>query len=425
MNNIMEFASKASDYISEDKFKDAILNAMEKANTIEELLILKWHFGKLFNLKYYTIKCKSFNRNVERISYRNALINSSSIINDILNDCDLEYLKDKYTVTTNSLKTIVINYLESANYNQDILDKLDIFEKHSVPEHDRNLCAARTAVKLFIKYNCYSYNKAREKLGCSSDDFYVYLNIIKNNDEVLYKAYYSLFERYQKRNSLSTRCKTVSKEAKIKRNMLERMANLTPEQILDILSGSNCEEYSSFCVYYKLSSNLLKVLLKDNENLKYELAYNKDNIFNIYNQYVDKFKLLAHKVIYEIVDLSKNNFETPLNLYDYYTYTRCDINVFSRLVLNFEDVKNGTIISSYLKKSYDITRGFDRKSIDVLKQRGTISCASKSLCFTNREFSNALKDIKEKNLPLQKGVLYYSIKRQIELRDKNVKKKIL
>ena len=88
-------------------------------------------------------------------------------------------------------------------------------------------------------------------------------------------------------------------------------------------------------------------------------------------------------------------------------------------------MKNGTIISSYLKKSYDITRGFDRKSIDVLKQRGTISCASKSLCFTNREFSNALKDIKEKNLPLQKGVLYYSIKRQIELRDKNVKKKIL
>ena len=78
-----------------EEVKDKILSAMNNASSIEELLILKWHFEKIFVLKYSNIKNKVLAENIERISYNRALVNSKLIIEYLLNNYSLEQIRDK------------------------------------------------------------------------------------------------------------------------------------------------------------------------------------------------------------------------------------------------------------------------------------------------------------------------------------------
>ena len=66
-----------------------------------------------------------------------------------------------------------------------------------------------------------------------------------------------------------------------------------------------------------------------------------------------------------------------------------------------------------------------RSDLSAIKQKSVFSCCEDSISFSYSEFNRALSDIDEKGMPLVKGVLYGSIKRQIGLKDVKVIKKKL
>lgn len=121
--------------------------------------------------------------------------------------------------------------------------------------------------------------------------------------------------------------------------------------------------------------------------------------------------------------LSKDKFKKPLDLYDYYTTTKFDFKSLGRASLSFNDIKNNKLILQYIDKFPDVFAGYDDKRIRLLKQTNILSCCNDSIRFTNIDLTKALEDINEKNLPKENGVLYYAIKRQVDLRDIKVKKK--
>ena len=139
--------------MSVEEVKDKILSAMNNASSIEELLILKWHFEKIFVLKYSNIKNKVLAENIERISYNRALVNSKLIIEYLLNNYSLEQIRDKYDVTRESVKRIVTSYLDSNDYDEMVLEKIDIFKDPVKEEQDREFITAKAAVMMFIKNN--------------------------------------------------------------------------------------------------------------------------------------------------------------------------------------------------------------------------------------------------------------------------------
>lgn len=166
-------------------------------------------------------------------------------------------------------------------------------------------------------------------------------------------------------------------------------------------------------------------MLNANPNLKYVLANKKENITDIYKQLIIKYKELARDVIKEIIILSKDNFKKPFNLYNYYINTGFDFRKLASFALSFKNIKGRKLILQYFERFQDIFYNADDRYINSLKQRYIISCANESIGFTNNDLTKALEDIKDKDLPTQKSVLYYAIKRQIELRDVRVKKKEL
>ena len=83
---------------NEEMVKNNLLASMNNASSIEELLDLKWQFTKTFNTKYYNIKASAFYKNVDRLTYINALRNMSNIVNDLINNKNIEEIKDKYNM---------------------------------------------------------------------------------------------------------------------------------------------------------------------------------------------------------------------------------------------------------------------------------------------------------------------------------------
>ena len=152
--------------MSEDKIKDKILSAMNNASSIEELLVLKWHFEKIFVLKYSNIKNKVLAENIERISYNRVVFNSKLIIEDLLNNYSLEQIRDKYNVTRESIKRIVSYYLDSNDYDEKVLEKIDTFKDPVKEEQDREFITAKAAVMMFIENKCYSSPLVRAKFNC-------------------------------------------------------------------------------------------------------------------------------------------------------------------------------------------------------------------------------------------------------------------
>ena len=133
---------------------------------------------------------------------------------------------------------------------------------------------------------------------------------------------------------------------------------------------------------------------------------------------------LPNRSIIEIENLRECGFAYPLDLYQYYSKTRFDIKKLARMSVDFGEIKNNTLILQYLDKLPFLLEEISRNDIIALKQKGIMTCCKDSISFTYSEFNKALSDIEERKIPLVKGVLYGSIKNQIELRDTNVKKKV-
>ena len=154
MNNTVELNNKLNAYLEDEIVGDAFLDAMEKATTVEELLIIKWQ-SKLRGINR-SLRNKCFHKNVERISYNNTLENASSIIYDLINNTSLDSIKDKYNVTTTSIKNLLTTYYLKGEYKDKITVNDNLFKKVINPNQERELISARVAIKMFIENKCYS-----------------------------------------------------------------------------------------------------------------------------------------------------------------------------------------------------------------------------------------------------------------------------
>ena len=419
MNDINELITKSEEYINKTEINDTILNAMNNAKTIEELLVLKWHYRRnLFSKARKNI----FYEKIERICYRKSLSNSASIIEDLINDFTLEQIMQKYNITRQSIKRVVIDYLETNNYNDTILEKLNIFKKPFVPEHDRELVIATAAINMFINNGCYTGVKIHSKFNCCREEVFQYLSILETNEHPIYYKYMAL---YKKTIALRVSEKDEQYNAKKKDELSEKLksyTSLNPLEVIDILSKPSSNEFKYFCLSYGFNTHILKEMLKDDNSLMYKLSYAKSNIVNIYNQYVDKYKELAIEVIRQIIILNRKGFKEHFDLYDYYSKTRFNLKELARLASGFNDIRNNTIILQYLDKFAPYFKEINDRTIATLRQTGVMSFDKESINFTKSDLVKAMESINENEMPKQSGVLYYAIKRQVEL--KNTKSKV-
>ena len=124
---------------NEEMEKNNLLNAMNRASSIEELLDLKWQFTKIFFTRYYNIKISTLNKNVERIAYVNTLRNASNIINDLINNKSIEEIKDEYNTTLKSIKKMFNIYSKNGAYQDrtlEIINKMNATKENENINHD-------------------------------------------------------------------------------------------------------------------------------------------------------------------------------------------------------------------------------------------------------------------------------------------------
>ena len=136
------------------------------------------------------------------------------------------------------------------------------------------------------------------------------------------------------------------------------------------------------------------------------------------------YRKVIEEVIRDMKLLSKNDFKSPLDLYKYYS-NNYNLLYLAKIAKELPDLKNNTLLLSYVEKLSSLFVYLDEKSLNKIKLEGNMFCLSENINFTRPEFVKALKDIEDKGMPLLKGVLFGSIKRQIELKDTNTKKKVL
>ena len=91
---------------------------------------------------------------------------------------------------------------------------------------------------------------------------------------------------------------------------------INSNSLISILSNSHSQKFINFTSYYNLNNIVFSSILKMNKNLIYEIANNRNNIWYIYNYYVDLYRQVAEEVIRDIKLLSKDKFKTPLDLYN-------------------------------------------------------------------------------------------------------------
>lgn len=429
MEFIDELIDKTNKIFSQDEMTKAILKSFDTANTIEELLILRWHLGRVFYPSVIDVKNDniSFSKNIERISYNNALKNKEYIIDDLLGGASLSKIKDQYNTTREALNRLIINYLNTANYKEEILSRIESFNEPFVPQHDRDFLIAKAAIKMFIDNKCYTSTKAYKKFACPISQTFKYLNILEVQKHPLYIKYTLLNKKELSTNTTNVDNRTHHKEKEEHKKEINKIGAFSYEKILDILTNYNSKDFLNYCLYYGFDSFILKELLRDNINLRAELAKasNKEMTINIYDKYVNRYKVIIKSVIKDIIILSKDRFKKPLDLYKYYEKTCFNIKILARLAESFSDIKNNTLILQYLNKFPSVLEEVTRRNLPALKQKGVFSCCEDSISFSYSEFNRALSDIDEKGIPLVKGVLYGSIKRQIQLKDVKVIKKKL
>ena len=173
MNSLHELSLKIETVLTKKELKKAILSAMDKADSIEELLILKWHFNKSLKKTFCTIKKEIFYKNVERIAYQNALNNNQAIIEDLKNGKAIEKIEDNYNTTASAIKRILINCLE--NGEDDVLELVPkVVNINILPEQDRDFLRSdyfRARKKKII--NTYVLNMKSGKVLQNADNLVI------------------------------------------------------------------------------------------------------------------------------------------------------------------------------------------------------------------------------------------------------------
>ena len=407
---------------NEEMEKNNLLNAMNRASSIEELLDLKWQFTKIFFTRYYNIKISTLNKNVERIAYVNTLRNASNIINDLINNKSIEEIKDEYNTTLKSIKKMFNIYSKNGAYQDrtlEIINKMNATKENENINHDLDFLCAKTAVQLFIDNKVYNDIDAKEKVHVNSIDYSFYLNLLKDKKHPLYDKYHNISIQHK-----SMLYKAFYKKKQDAINKTIEISNYINIELISILSNSHSQEFINFTAYYNLNNIVFSSMLKMNKNLIYEIANNRENIWYIYNYYVDLYRQVAEEVIRDIKLLSKDKFKEPLNLYKYYS-NNYNLLYIAKIAKELPDLKNNTLILQYIYKFPSLFEYLDDKRVNNIKFNGHLICLSEDISFTNSDLKNAITDIDEKGIPLLKGVLYGSIKRQVELKDvKAMKKKL-
>lgn len=407
---------------NEEMVKNNLLASMNNASSIEELLDLKWQFTKTFNTKYYNIKASAFYKNVDRLTYINALRNMSNIVNDLINNKNIEEIKDKYNTTLKSIKKMFNVYSKNGTYQDKILKVIKEINSLNVKEginYDLDFICAKTAVQLFIDNDVYNGNDADKKTHVSTGDYSFYLNLLKGKKHPLYFEYHNISSEHK---SMLYKVTYRKKQAQKKKDTL--ISRYTNIELISILSNSHSQEFINFTSYYNLNNIVFSSILKMNKNLIYEIANNRDNIWYIYNYYVDLYRQVAEEVIRDIKLLSKDKFKTPLDLYKYYS-NNYNLLYIAKIAKELPDLKNNTLILKYVDKFSSLFEVINEKNLNTIKLRGHLFCLSENISFTNRDLKSAINDIEGKGMPLLKGVLYGSIKRQIDIKNSKVKKKTL
>ena len=407
---------------NEEMKKNDLLNAMNKASSIEELLDLKWQFTKIFNTRYYTIKASTFYKGVERIAYVNALRNISNIVNDLIKNKSIEEIKDEYNTTLKSIKKMFNLYSKNGAYQDrilEIINKMNVMKESEKINHDLDFLCAKTALQLFIDNDVYNTDDAKEKAHVNSTDYSFYLNLLKDKKHPLYDKYHNISIKHK-----SMLYKAFYRKKQAETNESIEISNYTNRELISILSNSHSQEFINFTAYYNLNNIVFSSILKMNKNLIYEIANNRENTWYIYNYYVSMYRQVAEEVIRDIKLLSKDKFKEPLDLYKYYS-NNYNLLYIAKIAKELPNLKNSTLILRYVEKFYSLFEVLNEKELNIIRLKGQLLCLSKNITFTNSDLKNAVNDIEEKGMPLLKGILYGSIKRQKELKDAKVRKKTL
>ena len=422
MNSLHELSLKIETVLTKKELKKAILSAMDKADSIEELLILKWHFNKSLKKTFCTIKKEIFYKNVERIAYQNALNNNQAIIEDLKNGFAIEEIEDNYNTTASAIKRILINCLE--NGEDDVLELVPkVVNINILPEQDRDFLCAKTTINMFIQANTVNIKETKAKFYSPEIDYNNYIAILENRNHPLFFQFQKLNqEHFSKTYKIRTNM-NIEAEEKRKNKRIAEIIELEPQEIIKILSNVDTEEFELFCKAFNLSVRFFTNLIISNSTIKYEFT-NKDTIREIYAKYKLEYKEIIEKVIEEICSLKESEFKEPLNLYEYYSHNSIDINYLARMALDYSDIKYRSLILKYIDIFKDPFSPINESAIESTKRIGIISCCSSSIKFTTSDITKAFKDMNEKDLPYIKGVLYGAIKKQQELKETKIKTKL-
>ena len=404
---------------NEETVKNNLLIAMNNASSIEELLELKRQFTKIFYTKYYTLKQKCFYENIERIAYINTLRNISNIVTDLVNNISIDEIKDKYNVTLKSIKRILSLYSKNGIYKNkitEIINKINKIEEDKNINHDLDFLCAKTAVQLLIDNDVKSEREVSSKTYINKKDYKLYLHILETKKHPLYYKYHDITTNHKR-----ILCSNASKANKKKISLPSfRIDDYTNKDLVNILSNSYSKEFVNFVSYYNLSNIVFSSILKMNKSLIYEIANNRENIHYIYDYYVFMYRKVIEEVIRDIKLLSKNDFKSPLDLYKYYS-NNYNLLYLAKIAKELPDLKNNTLLLSYVEKLSSLFVYLDEKSLNKIKLEGNMFCLSENINFTRDLFVKALEDIEDKGMPLLKGVLFTSIKRQVDIKNSKIK----
>ena len=404
---------------NEETVKNNLLIAMNNASSIEELLELKRQFTKIFYTKYYTLKQKCFYENIERIAYINTLRNISNIVTDLVNNISIDEIKDKYNVTLKSIKRMLSLYSKNGIYKNkitEIINKINKIEEDKNINHDLDFLCAKTAVQLLIDNDVKSEREVSSKTYINKKDYKLYLHILETKKHPLYYKYHDIITNHKR-----ILCSNASKANKKKISLPSfRIDDYTNKDLVNILSNSYSKEFVNFVSYYNLNNIVFSSILKMNKSLIYEIANNRENIHYIYDYYVFMYRKVIEEVIRDIKLLSKNDFKSPLDLYKYYS-NNYNLLYLAKIAKELPDLKNNTLLLSYVEKLSSLFVYLDEKSLNKIKLEGNMFCLSENINFTRDLFVKALEDMEDKGMPLLKGVLFTSIKRQVDIKNSKIK----
>lgn len=407
--------------------KDKYFTYFKDAKTKEELLLTYWSISKCKSEERKNKILKSLKKAYEMLDkieirelnvldtlllthskgddvYNKALEiceENNLIINDIEKIIDEEISKDKnndkYKMALNKIK-----YL---------LNK-GIILSRTLKEQNIDYSFAKITTNLFISSSVDNIENFVKLTSCPREWLKTATAILEVKKHPLYYEYNKVKdERYLAKRKISD----MEKYYRIDQALTKKVTNLSKEGIIQLFNGGNKEELKRFCLLNNININLISALTIVEPNFLSEFIED----YSIYFVYEEQYKNLIRKVIEEIKRSNSIQSKTGFDLYQYYLTTNLSLERLASIALTFNDIENKTVIKKYIEKNASVLEIIDDKRLKSLYQTNHITCGNDTILFNNDEIKRAIRDINEKNIPLNKGTLYGAIKHQKEL----VKKK--